>query len=222
MSMRVKPRLYVPDFVSYARPFRPQFDIITTTKPYDIETMLTCDFLLLTGGADIDPTYYGQRANSKVGGWLDKDRDQKEYQMIEAAIAADIPTIGVCRGAQWQTIFAGGKLIQDVGNHMGGSHIIHTNSPEFENVMMPTAHHQMCDLHGVDHYLLAWTKGLSPRYLGEDDKELYPKGMSKEPEVFYIPALRALGIQGHPEYLGEVSTCNRYVRSLIHQVYGVM
>ncbi len=77
----------------------------------------TMDGLLLTGGTDIDPSYYG-RPNSGSED-IEPERDALEAGAWAAASARGVPVFGICRGFQAINVFAGGTLIQDVADHAG-------------------------------------------------------------------------------------------------------
>ena len=174
------------------------------------------DAFLLWGGTDIHPSYYGQNHHIWSGAPQNPSvRDQFEWQAMKYCKAHGIPMIGVCRGAQFLCAFAGGRLIQDVTGH-GTSHLMTTIDGE---VMTTTSsHHQMLDVEGTKHELLAWSSGrLSKHYYGE--KSETPKHIDvsvfKEPEVVYFPDIKALAIQGHPEWADEQ---DRFVQYCVEQV----
>ena len=73
--------------------------------------------LLLTGGADVDPSRYG-RANAGAVG-VEPDRDELESAAFDAAQGRDLPVLGICRGLQALNVFLGGRLVQDVPGHAG-------------------------------------------------------------------------------------------------------
>jgi gamma-glutamyl-gamma-aminobutyrate hydrolase PuuD len=57
-----------------------------------------CDGLLLPGGIDIDPIYYGE---SNWGSfWADSDKDDFERRLMWAFINCSKPIFGICRGLQ--------------------------------------------------------------------------------------------------------------------------
>jgi putative glutamine amidotransferase len=75
------------------------------------------DGLLLTGGADLDPSLYGEpAAGSKPP---EPGRDALEREAWEAARHRDLPVLGVCRGLQALIVFSGGRLEQHVEGHTG-------------------------------------------------------------------------------------------------------
>lgn len=70
------------------------------------------DALVLGGGADIEPSRYGQPSRQAVD--TDPERDTFEWQMLEAASGHGIPVLGICRGAQVLNTFFGGTLHQEI------------------------------------------------------------------------------------------------------------
>jgi gamma-glutamyl-gamma-aminobutyrate hydrolase PuuD len=71
------------------------------------------DALVLQGGADIDPSCYGQAPHA-VQGPCDIERDLFELDLLRAFIAADKPVLGICRGMQLINVVLGGTLHQDL------------------------------------------------------------------------------------------------------------
>ena len=80
-----------------------------------IAEMLKCDGLLLSGGEDVDPTYYGQEPTEKCGK-PDKYRDHVEMKMLEAFLPTGKPILGICRGEQLMNVYFGGTLHQDIAH----------------------------------------------------------------------------------------------------------
>ena len=72
-----------------------------------------CDGVLLTGGADIDPTHYGV-ADRHPTTSTDPARDEYELVLARAAIGRDMPLLAICRGVQLLNVAAGGTLVQDI------------------------------------------------------------------------------------------------------------
>ncbi len=71
------------------------------------------DGLLIPGGGDVDPAYYGQTPHPELGE-VDPDRDRVELAAARLALASGQPLLGVCRGAQVMNIAQGGTLVQDL------------------------------------------------------------------------------------------------------------
>lgn len=183
--------------------------IFTYTKDCVKEGFEGIDALVLWGGEDIHPSFYKATPHRLNGaGLTPSTRDVWEWKAMQYCKAQGIPIIGVCRGAQFLCAFAGGKLIQHVSGHTGGYHEVMT--PEGELFYTNSYHHQMLDVEGTKHQLLAWTRhARSQEYFGEKSetpehiKELIATGKWKEPEMVYFPEVRGLAIQGHPEWAGD-------------------
>jgi putative glutamine amidotransferase len=71
------------------------------------------DGLLLTGGADVDPTCYGETERHPTVSIVD-GRDAYELALSREAFARGLPTLAICRGLQLMNVAAGGTLVQDL------------------------------------------------------------------------------------------------------------
>ncbi len=72
------------------------------------------DGIVLPGGADIEPSRYGhENTNSET----EPLRDQIEFSLLDGALEASIPVLGICRGLQVVNVHAGGTIVQDVPPH---------------------------------------------------------------------------------------------------------
>ncbi len=76
------------------------------------------DGLIVAGGADISPHRYGQPAHEKTGAPRE-DRDAFEEALILAALDAELPFLGICRGAQLLNVALGGDLVQHLPDQVG-------------------------------------------------------------------------------------------------------
>lgn len=72
------------------------------------------DGLLLCGGNDIDPLYYGEEMNGSVD--IDKKRDASEFELVKAFVEKKKPIMGICRGLQLLNVAFGGNLCQHIEN----------------------------------------------------------------------------------------------------------
>jgi putative glutamine amidotransferase len=69
--------------------------------------------LLLTGGADIDPSSYDeQKKYDNVH--IDEKRDKFEFSLLGRAIEYRLPVLAICRGAQLANVQFKGTLYQDL------------------------------------------------------------------------------------------------------------
>jgi putative glutamine amidotransferase len=79
--------------------------------------MARLDGLLISGGADVDPSRYGAEPHARTAAWRE-DRDAWEIALLDAAPAA-LPVLGICRGMQVMAVHAGGTLEQHVPDVVG-------------------------------------------------------------------------------------------------------
>ena len=73
------------------------------------------DGLLLVGGPDLDPARYGRPREADTTG-VQPERDDWELALLAAALDADLPVLGVCRGMQVLNVVRGGTLRQDLAD----------------------------------------------------------------------------------------------------------
>jgi len=77
--------------------------------------------VLLTGGGDVQPARYGSQPVAETEG-VDPARDDFDIELLERAIAADLPVLATCRGMQVVNVALGGSLIQHVPAVTGQVH----------------------------------------------------------------------------------------------------
>jgi len=70
--------------------------------------------LVSGGGADIDPSLYGQEPHPETDGPPDSERDLMERYLIQEAVAAQLPLLCICRGMQMFNTAHGGTLNQHI------------------------------------------------------------------------------------------------------------
>jgi putative glutamine amidotransferase len=73
------------------------------------------DGLLLSGGSDLDPGYYGEEAVPELGVTL-PERDAFEIALVGMALRRGMPVFGICRGMQVLNVALGGTLYQDLSS----------------------------------------------------------------------------------------------------------
>lgn len=177
------------------------------------------DILIIHGGSDIHPSLYGKgRSRLSGAGEQPSSRDVAEWNLMARAIDLNIPIIGICRGAQMLCAHAGGTLYQHVNNH-GGMHAVKTHDDVVMRVN--SMHHQMMNLKGTEHKLIAWTAhNLSDVYYDENrlPEHEYPK---LEPEFVFFPELKGFAIQWHPECIDETDESTVYINKFIKEQLNV-
>lgn len=81
------------------------------------------DGLLLSGGHDVHPFYFGAEPSPKLG-QIYPERDTVELALTNAAIARQMPIFGICRGIQLLNVALGGTLYQDIDSEYHSSKIL--------------------------------------------------------------------------------------------------
>lgn len=164
-----------------------------------VQDALTCDGLLLPGGGDMDPKFYGQ-ARIPACGEPNLLRDAAEPLLLRAFLAADKPVLGICRGIQVMNAVLGGDLYQDTkpfehlphNDHWAKVHTVTVRRGTLlsrilgqDTVLVNSQHHQAVD---------RVAPGFTLAALSEDG---IVEAIEKPDARF------CLGVQWHPEWLSD-------------------
>lgn len=185
------------------------------TEDEDIISELSTlmDALLVTGGAfDIAPTHYGVAATPGVR--IDPAKPLRtafESALLRLAIDRRTPVFGICGGMQLLNVVLGGTLLQDIASQV-------EDALEHEQPTSPIGpHHKVtfgartalgallgvasADVNSTHHQAVSVLgSGLEPMAWSED-------GII---EAIGSPDLRLLGVQWHPELLGDPISATLY------------
>ena len=173
------------------------------------------DGLLLAGGADVDPQFYGEdRASVTVH--TVPERDDFELALARRAIERDIPFLGVCRGMQVMNVAQGGTLIQDLPATLGHDH--HCRVPgSFDGADHPVhlaAGSQAAKAVGAAHAGTLSHHHQAIGRLGEDLVVTAWADLDELPEAIEVPDRRfAVGVQWHPE----ADATSRVIATLVEE-----
>ncbi|MQA07193.1 MAG: gamma-glutamyl-gamma-aminobutyrate hydrolase family protein [Pseudonocardiaceae bacterium] len=167
------------------------------------EIVAGLDGLVLSGGADIAPERYAQRAHPKTVN-IRPDRDAFEFGLLAAALDAGLPVLGVCRGFEVLNVAFGGTLTQHLPDEVG--HTAHQPAPAvFGTVRVTLTEGSM--LAGI---LGGDTKGRCHHHqaIGELGAGLTSVGFAEDGTIEAVERTDAAfvcGVQWHPEEdLGDV------------------
>lgn len=192
---------------SYYKPFA---EILSLADNFE-----EADVAMFTGGSDVTPSIYGEKNAGLSHSFLERDQEELEY--YKQIVARKMPMIGICRGSQFITAASGGRLFQHVDNHaLAGTHPIQTDNGDVLD--MSSTHHQMMRPAG-NFRIIAWCEHRSPRYLTEKQAfTVKDVDIKVDPEIVFYPDIKALCIQGHPEYLPVNGHTNKYCRKLVEEL----
>lgn len=164
-----------------------------------VQDALTCDGLLLPGGGDMDPKFYGQERIPACGE-PNLLRDAAEPLLLRAFLAVDKPVLGICRGIQVMNAVLGGDLYQDIkpfehlphNDHWAKVHTVTVRRGTLlsrilgqDTVLVNSQHHQAVD---------RVAPGFTLAALSEDG---IVEAIEKPDAGF------CLGVQWHPEWLSD-------------------
>lgn len=171
------------------------------------------DLILFTGGEDVDPGYYMQNKGKYT--YSNKDRDRHEQKVIDSYY--QVPKLGICRGAQFLTVMAGGTLIQHVTGH-GQAHTI--DIKDYGEYTIPSTHHQMMypfDMKADRYEIIAHASNFrSNTYLNGNNEEMKLHSDFLEPEIVKYNNINAFCIQGHPEFENAEDNTKKVTLQLIY------
>jgi len=118
--------------------------------------------VLLAGGGDINPKWYGQEPSSDQLYGIDDLQDENDFSIAKYALDNGIPVLAICRGSQIVNVLKGGSLVQHMENdHLNHVHNIHVDK-EVANLGLSKPdleascyHHQAIDKLGEDLEVIA-------------------------------------------------------------------
>lgn len=70
------------------------------------------DMVVITGGDDLAPGFYGGRDGYEGEGAHYPEADTAQIELVRAAMRRGIPVLGICRGMQLINVACGGTLVQ--------------------------------------------------------------------------------------------------------------
>ena len=78
------------------------------------------DGLLLPGGGDIHPSFYGEEPENGLD-LIEDDMSELHLGLARAALASELPTLGICLGCQVMNVALGGSLVQKLSADRPGA-----------------------------------------------------------------------------------------------------
>lgn len=171
--------------------------------------------LVLAGGPDVDPAEY-QAARDAATGPARPERDAWELALVRAALARDLPLLGICRGMQVLNVALGGDLVQHLPDAVGatlhcptvGVHGRHTvmlaagsalHAVLGDTAEVATYHHQAVARLGADLVATGWADDGVVEAI-ELPNRTWVAGVQWHPEAF----------AGEPLFAAFVAACLAY------------
>ena len=176
------------------------------------------DGLLLSGGADLDPSRFKGQPHPHIYG-INPERDQLEISLVQLAACSGWPFLGICRGIQVINVALGGTLYTDLADQLNNS-LKHDYYPNYPRDFL--AH----SLTLTDHSLLAKilaTEELKVNSLHHQGIERLasslnatawaPDGLIEAVELPGHPF--GIGVQWHPEELLSIPAMQALFSALV-------
>ncbi|MEM7345286.1 MAG: gamma-glutamyl-gamma-aminobutyrate hydrolase family protein [Chloroflexota bacterium] len=180
------------------------------------------DGILLTGGGDIDPTFYNQAPQTELLA-VQADRDLLEITLARWAAAEGKPMFAICRGSQVLVVAGGGTLCQDIPSQMPDA-TLHNYIYDAEGAL-PNDYlaHEVtltagCRLAEILQSDQVWTNSLHHQAIQNVQDPMMITGYSSDgiAEVVELPDHPFYcGVQWHPELLTEQEATQRLFRAFV-------
>ena len=183
--------------------------VITPTTQNLEELLEKLDGLVLTGGADIDPSRYGGEHKEAVYG-VNPERDCYELDLAALALARQMPMMAICRGVQVLNVTLGGTLVEHLPDEYGET-VIHRGE-NFNKVEHPVSIEPDSNLAAI----LGLTEFDCPSFHHQCVRVPAPgfrvvarsaDGVIEAIESAQYP--RLIAVQWHPEYTAKVD-CSQH------------
>ncbi|MCM1112640.1 MAG: gamma-glutamyl-gamma-aminobutyrate hydrolase family protein [Muribaculum sp.] len=164
---------------------------VTTLNPGEVSS---CQGLLLPGGGDITPAFFGE--NNRGSRSIDTELDILQFQALELCIRNKRPVLGVCKGMQLINVAFGGTIMQDMDSarlHLCPGQDLYHNTRILQGSLLHVLYGGEAVVNSAHHQCLG-RLGTGLRVIQFCPEDECPEGIAHE-------SLPILGLQWHPERL---------------------
>jgi len=140
---------------------------------------LNVDGIVLTGGNNVNPKFYGGKEELES---VYQERDTIEQQLVEIAKEKGIHLLGVCRGFHYVNVYFGGSIFHDVKNHVAKNHKLISDKTLLSGLDTNSYHNQAIFKENLAKNLISIAH--------TEDGAI---------EAFVHESFKIIGIQWHPE-----------------------
>ena len=152
---------------------------------------LPIEGVILTGGNDINPLFYGDRVKNWPG--VSNERDAAEKALLQIAIEKGLPVLGICRGMQFINVYFGGKLIRNIQENIG------PHKPGTDHEIKITDKN-VKDFLGKEKYMVnSYHNQAVTEETKSGELKVFAEAKMGIIEGIFHPSLPIAGIQWHPE-----------------------
>lgn len=166
-----------------------------------VNTLQRLDGLVLTGGGDHNPLWYGEEPSPKLH-HVNRERDLAELMLTRLAFNRQIPMLGICRGIQTLAIALGGTVEQDIAGRVKHNQDADRMEPTHSVVLDKAS--TLYNIYRADkiyvnsfHHQAVSSPGSRFRVIAKSADGIVEGIESNEHKAI-------LGVQWHPEWLGEM------------------
>lgn len=170
------------------------------------EAIERIDGLILSGGEDVHPFFYGEEPAGALGG-VNVARDKSDMWLLQSAAKLGKAVLSICRGEQLTNVTFGGTLYQDIpsqypnrpavqhNQHFGGAEPVHHVNVVKGSHLYEIMQQEQLAVNSFHHQAI---KDVAP-----DFKVVATASDGVVEAIEGFPKYNVLGVQWHPEYFAQ-------------------